>query len=230
MCALAVSMRHACQTAVHTVVVMMMMPSFWSWKGQIIKRRTAIEDYFKSNDTNKHGEPGARVKKNYYFLYEPKLLKCRCSEGQTETWQEVSTVPQSGCEWALSPVAAVLWSRILSFYRILMSLLPPPLFTTDKEWNWSVRCAAALALSSGHRHQELRWEKAIKLYTVYFNWALNPFLLRSRKGNGKGKSHFSESKKEGEKRLSFGSEVERFTLKRELIYLSGENFVPVLKI
>lgn len=72
----------------------------------------------------------------------------------------------------------VLWSRILSFYRILMSLLPPPLFTTDKEWNWSVCGTAACALSSRHRHQEPRWENAIKLYTVYFNWSLDPFLLR----------------------------------------------------
>lgn len=81
----------------------------------------------------------------------------------------------------------VLWSRILSFYRILMSLLPPPLFTTDKEWNWSVCGTAACALSSGHRHQEPRWEKAIKLYTVYFNWALDPFYCEAVGCIGNGK-------------------------------------------
>lgn len=64
MSAPAVSMRRARQTALHTVV---MMPSFWFWKCQIFKRRTAIEDSFKNKETNKHMGPGEGAK-GFFFL------------------------------------------------------------------------------------------------------------------------------------------------------------------
>ena len=127
------------------------------------------EEWLPSTSLSGDREPSVRRGHNE----EENLLKCWCSEGQKETWHEVSARSLSVTEpLVLQPAA--LWSRILSFYRIVMSLLPPPLFTTDKEWNWSVRGTAACALSSRHRHQEPRWENLIKLYTVCFNWALDP--------------------------------------------------------
>lgn len=103
-------------------------------ENQIFRGMTAIGTV---NLSGKHRQPSEWKGNNA----EVSLWKRWCSDGQkrnlTSDFHSVSV-----CEWALS-AAARCFMISDTFYRILMSLLPPPLFTTDKDWNWSV-CAALL--------------------------------------------------------------------------------------
>lgn len=80
-----------------------------------------------------------------------------------------------------SPVLllALFTSQILSFYRNLMSALPPP--PVSPHWQ-RVKLICALVrphcrLRTGTA-LEPRSEKAIKSYSVCLNWSLDPLLLR----------------------------------------------------
>ena len=142
MCALSVSMRHAHPAAVK-----------WSDEAKFVSRKSDIkrnECHRHRYVNKKHREPSVEEDANLFcfvlffvfFLKEMKTVLMLWASGRKLT-RGLHSVSVWLWVRARSCSRGVLWSRILSFYRILMSLLPPPLFTTDKEWNWSVCGTAA---------------------------------------------------------------------------------------